>query len=354
MKIISIIGARPQFIKAAVIHRELLKHHAVQSLIVHTGQHYDHNMSRVFFDELNIPDPDYNLEVGSSTHGIQTGLMMQRLEEVILKENPSWCIVYGDTNSTIAGALVSIKLHIPVAHVEAGLRSYNRKMPEEINRISTDHISSLLFAPTRNAVNILKQEGLKNKTIFSGDVMYDSILHYQSIIKEKQSEFKKPDKPFYLTTIHRQENTDNRQNLSNIFKALSKLDKQIILPLHPRTKRYLEKYNIQVSPNINLVKPVSYLHMINLLMNCEMVLTDSGGLQKEAYFLRKPCISLRDETEWIETLNGKWNQLAGCDIDKIIKFSLNSIDGDQKKAFGDGHAGEKIVNKILNTNILNL
>jgi UDP-GlcNAc3NAcA epimerase len=349
MKFISIIGARPQFIKAAVVHRELLKHKEIKSIIIHTGQHYDDNMSKVFFDELSIPKPNYNLEVGSGSHGVQTGLMIQRLEEVLINEKPDWCIVYGDTNSTIAGALVAIKLYIPVTHVEAGLRSYNRRMPEEINRISTDHIASLLFAPTKTAVEILEKEGLKDRTFFSGDVMYDSILHYKSIINKRISEFQAQSQPYYLATIHRQENTDNKTNLSDIFAAFSKLDKQILLPLHPRTKKYLKLYKIKIASNIKIIDPVSYLHIIYLLMNCQKVLTDSGGLQKEAYFLQKPCISLRDETEWIETLEGNWNQLAGSDRDKIIRYSQHTTFGKQKNEFGDGHAGKKIIDKILET-----
>jgi UDP-GlcNAc3NAcA epimerase len=347
MKIISIVGARPQFIKAAVVHRELKKYKEITSSIIHTGQHYDDNMSRIFFEELDIPHPIFNLEVGSGSHGLQTGQILQRLEKVLINERPDWCIVYGDTNSTIAGALAAIKIHIPVAHVEAGLRSYNRTMPEEINRISTDHISTILFAPTKTAVDILEKEGLKNRTVFSGDVMYDSIQHYSSILRNIQHAYEKMDQPYYLVTIHRQENTDNKKKLSDIFTALSQLDRQIILPLHPRTKKYLTSYNIDISPNIKIIKPVSYLHTIHLLLHCEKVLTDSGGLQKEAYFLKKPCISLREETEWIETLDGKWNQLAGSNIDKILKYTKNRNLSEQKKEFGNGRAGKKIIRSIL-------
>ncbi|MCK4558742.1 MAG: UDP-N-acetylglucosamine 2-epimerase (non-hydrolyzing) [Calditrichia bacterium] len=347
MKIISIVGARPQFIKAAVIHRALKKYKEVNSLIIHTGQHYDEKMSCIFFEELNIPKPDYNLEVGSGSHGLQTGLILQRLEKVLIKEKPDWCIVYGDTNSTIAGALAATKIHIPTAHVEAGLRSYNKRMPEEINRISTDHISSLLFAPTKTAVNILQQEGLSSRTVFSGDVMYDSILFYTLILKNNENAYEKIDQPFYLATIHRQENTDNKKKLSDIFKALSKLQKRIILPLHPRTKKYLKSYNIDVAANIQIINPTSYLHTIHLLSHCEKVLTDSGGLQKEAYFLKKPCISLREETEWVETLNGNWNQLAGSNINKIIQYTGDYKLSEQEKAFGNGKAGKIIVKTML-------
>jgi len=347
MKIVSIIGARPQFIKAAVVSKEIIKTDCIEDILVHTGQHYDENMSKVFFDELEIPKPNYNLNVGSASHAVQTGEMLIKIEEVLLTEKPDWVLVYGDTNSTIAGGLAAAKLHIKTAHVEAGLRSFNRLMPEEINRITTDRISDLLLVPSQNALQLLGKEGLAENSLFVGDVMFDSILFYQKMAEEKFSISDiTNEKEFYLATVHRAENTDDKHRLQNIFSAFSKMDRPVILPLHPRTKSKLE--GIQFNNNIKIIEPVSYLEMILLLKNSSKVLTDSGGLQKEAYFMQKPCITLRDETEWIETLNGNWNFIVGTDKDLIIeKTAVNSFD-EQGEYYGDGKAGEKIVKALLN------
>lgn len=299
MKIITIIGARPQFIKAGSISREILKHSNIEEIIVHTGQHYDPNMSEIFFEELNIQKPNYNLGIGGRTHGAMTGQMIEKIEEVGLKEKPDWILVYGDTNSTLAGAIVASKLHIKLAHVEAGLRSFNMTMPEEINRILTDRVSNVLFCPTVNAVINLKKEGFENfncKIVQVGDVMYDGALYYsQRATKPKLT----IPKNFILCTIHRAENTDNISRLMNIFEALEQVarGKPIILPLHPRTKSIIDKSKISISDNIILMDPVGYMDMIWLTKNCDLVMTDSGGLQKEAYFFSKICLTLRDETE---------------------------------------------------------
>lgn len=347
MKIVSIIGARPQFIKAAVVSKEIIKRDGIEEVLVHTGQHYDENMSKVFFDELEIPKPDYNLGVGSASHAVQTGEMLIKIEKVLMDEKPDWVLVYGDTNSTIAGALAATKLHIKIAHVEAGLRSFNKLMPEEINRITTDRISDLLLVPSQNALTLLEKEGLAENSLFVGDVMFDSILFYQKMAEEKSSLQNITDEnDFYLATVHRAENTDDKERLQNIFSAFSEMDKPVILPLHPRTRSKLDK--IEYNDNVKIIEPVSYLEMILLLKNSSKVLTDSGGLQKEAYFMQKPCITLRDETEWIETLNGNWNFIVGTDKDLILeKISVDTFD-EQGEYYGDGKAGEKIVNALLN------
>lgn len=347
MKIVTIVGARPQFIKAATVSRIVGTRSDIQEIIVHTGQHYDENMSDVFFDELNIPKPQYNLGVGSSMHGKQTAKMLEGIEEILIKEKPAWVIIFGDTNSTIAGALAAAKLHIPIAHIEAGLRSYNRRMPEEINRIATDHISDILFAPTLNALNILKQENLEERSFFSGDVMYDSILYFKEISQKKvKVEDIYPVEPnnYYLATIHRQENTDDIKRLQEIFIAFSELDLPVIVPLHPRTKNILDEVSFR--SNVKIINPVGYLEMVSLLSNCIKVFTDSGGLQKEAFFLKKPCITLREETEWIETLEGNWNFTVGADKQKILDKVLINEFSTQKDYFGDGRAAEKILNKL--------
>lgn len=347
MKIVSIIGARPQFIKAAVLTKIIEKEPGVNEVLVHTGQHYDENMSKVFFDELEIPRPHYNLEVGSGSHAYQTGMMLQKIEKVLLSEKPDWIIVYGDTNSTIAGALAASKLHIKIAHVEAGLRSFNKLMPEEINRITTDRISDLLFAPSLNALHLLKNEGLERNAVFTGDVMFDSILFYQKLAGKKHKLSDVTDEEnFYLATVHRQENTEDKTRLQSIFDAFSELDLPVVLPLHPRTLSKLSE--ITFNDNVKIIEPVSYLEMILLLKNSKKVLTDSGGLQKEAYFLKKPCITLRDETEWIETIEGNWNFITGTNKELILeKVKVNQF-AQQKNYYGDGKAGEKILSAILN------
>ena len=349
MKIVSIVGARPQFIKAATVSRILRAHPAISEILLHTGQHYDDNMSDVFFRELNIPEPDYNLEVGSGSHAAQTGSMLMGIEKILLKEKPDCTLVYGDTNSTLAGALAATKLHIPVAHVEAGLRSFNRAMPEEINRIVTDRISNLLFAPTQTAVDNLTIEGLENFTSFTGDVMFDSVLYYKARMQEEPGKYTTPGIPanYLLATIHRAENTDNPANLKNIFLAFSHLNQEIILPIHPRTRKILQS-SVTLPDNVHIIEPVGYLQMMKLTLEASKVLTDSGGLQKEAYFLGKQCITLRTETEWVETLHDRWNILTGSDpilIEKAVGSAPPSTPA--KSAFGNGKSAELILEKLL-------
>lgn len=350
MKVINIIGARPQIVKVGVVNKSLLEDPEFESIIIHTGQHYDENMSKIFFDELEIARPNYNLNVGSSSHGKQTAAMLSGIEEILLEEKPDWILVYGDTNSTIAGSLAAAKLHIKAAHIEAGLRSFNRQMPEEINRIATDHISDLLFAPTNTAMSLLKKEGLEGKSVFSGDVMYDSIIHFEKIANQKANiESITNLRDYYLATIHRQENTDNINRLQNIFTAFSSLDFPVIIPLHPRTQKYLPQ--IDFSDNVKIIDPVSYLEMILLLKNCRKILTDSGGLQKEAYFLKKQCITLRNETEWTETLENNWNFIVGANTNLIIEKTKDSKIEVQHDYFGNGKSVEIILKTLKQSNI---
>jgi UDP-GlcNAc3NAcA epimerase len=348
MKIVSVIGARPQFVKAAAVSRVIRSTASVTEVLVHTGQHYDANMSDVFFTELSIPQPDYNLEVGSGSHAYQTGMMMMRLEEVLLREKPDWTLVYGDTNSTVAGSLASVKLHIPVAHVEAGLRSFNRAMPEEINRIITDRISDLLFAPTGTAIRNLGNEGLAGITMFSGDVMYDSILFYRDIVAGDPRKYHIDGRPaeYCLATIHRAENTDDRARLEQILQAFGRTGIPIIFPVHPRTRKVIGSM-AGLPSNVILIDPVGYLHMIRLTMDAKKVLTDSGGLQKEAYFLGTPCVTLRGETEWAETLHDGWNTVTGTDPDAILAAVDSPMpSAPRRNDFGDGKAAEKIVGRL--------
>ncbi|HID38991.1 MAG TPA: UDP-N-acetylglucosamine 2-epimerase (non-hydrolyzing) [Calditrichaeota bacterium] len=346
MKLATIIGARPQFIKAATVSRIIKKIPEVNEIIIHTGQHYDRNMSQVFFEQLQISTPDYDLKVGSASHGKQTGMMLERIEDVLLEENPDWVLTYGDTNSTLAGTLAAVKLHIPTAHVEAGLRSFNRKMPEEINRIATDHVSDLLFAPTKNAMRLLDKEGLSEKAVFSGDVMYDSVLFYSELLNNT---YKPPIldsiDTYFLATIHRPENTDNPQRLQNIFSAFSEVNLPVILPLHPRTRKLLD--GIRYTDNVKIIDPVDYLQMLYLLKFSSKVLTDSGGLQKEAYFMQKPCLTLREQSEWVETLEGNWNFIVAADKNLILeKIGVNKFEP-QTSAFGNGKAADYIVEHLL-------
>jgi len=348
MKIVSVVGARPQFIKAATVCRVLRSNGNIQEILLHTGQHYDRNMSQVFFDELDIPEPQYNLEIGSGTHAFQTGTMMKGIEEILIAEKPDWTLVYGDTNSTLAGALASVKLHIPLAHVEAGLRSFNRNMPEEINRIVSDRVADLLFAPTKTAIENLKREGLEKMTCFTGDVMYDSVLFYINKILRTPDKYKIKDLPaqYFLATIHRAENTDDIGHLINIFKAFAESGSYIVLPIHPRTKKLISK-NIRVTENVRIIDPVGYLEMLKLTMDAYKILTDSGGLQKEAYFLGRPCITLRNETEWLETVHDGWNTITGTDPDKIIDAINSPLPvSERHNEFGDGHAAEAIIERL--------
>lgn len=348
MKIITVVGARPQFIKAAPVSKELRKY--FNEILIHTGQHYDDNMSKIFFEELGIPKPDYNLNIGSGNHGKMTGEMLGKLEEIYLKEKPDCILVYGDTNSTLAGALAASKLLIPVIHVEAGLRSFNKSMPEEQNRILTDHISKLLLAPTKDAEKNLEKEGIKNGVHNIGDVMYDAVLMFKekSKIKEKLLEkigVKKNE--YILATIHRAENTNNIERLKNIIEALNESSATIVLPLHPRTKKFIEEYGLNFAEDIKVIEPVGYLEMLMLEGNSQKIVTDSGGVQKEAYFMSKPCITMRDETEWVETVDVGWNVVVGTDKAKILESIKNfNPKNEQPYIFGDGKASEKIVELI--------
>jgi UDP-GlcNAc3NAcA epimerase len=348
MKILTIVGARPQFIKAATVSRVIRESHQINEFLLHTGQHYDENMSDIFFRELHIPEPDFNLGVGSGPHGEQTGAMLKGIEEILLQIKPDLTLVYGDTNSTLAGALAATKLQIPVAHVEAGLRSFNRAMPEEINRIVTDSISDLLFAPTQTAVKNLHHEGLYEVTSFTGDVMYDSVLYYQSWIQKAPEKYKTMDIPskYFLATIHRAENTDKTENLQNIFRAFANLDHAIVLPIHPRTRKILKEL-VKLPDNICLIDPVGYLQMMKLTMDADKIMTDSGGLQKEAYFLNKQCITLRTETEWVETLHDQWNIITGSDPFSIEKAANGPLPvAPRRNDFGDGNAAKIILEKL--------
>ncbi len=352
MKILTVLGARPQFIKARSVSREMLKHKEIQEVIVHTGQHYDANMSDIFFNEMSIPKPDYFLGVGSKSHGAMTGQMIEKIEEVCIKEKPDWVIVYGDTNSTLAGAIVASKVHIKLAHIEAGLRSFNMQMPEEINRILTDRVSQILFCPTDAAVKNLYNEGydkLKCKIVKSGDVMQDSAIFYTKLAVKPSCEIQDN---YILCTIHRAENTDNEIRLRDIFEALDKIGKerQVIIPLHPRTKKIIENLKLNIQ-NLTIIDPVGYLKMVWLIDNCNLVITDSGGLQKEAYFFEKQCITLRDETEWVELIECGANKLVGADQEKIknaIKDnSIFNIENSKLNMYGGGNASEHIIKELL-------
>ena len=350
MKIVTIIGARPQFIKAASLSREISNFNEVEEIIIHTGQHFDPNMSDVFFNEMQIPKPKYNLEINNLGHGAMTGRMLEKIEEVLNIEKPDWLVVYGDTNSTLAGALAAKKLHIKVAHIEAGLRSFNMKMAEELNRIITDRVSDLLFCPTEEAVINLKNEGYSNfdsKVENVGDIMCDSALFYKNLLEDRHIKIKGE---YILATIHRAENTDDELKLVKIFKALDLLNEsyKVVLPIHPRTKKYLDQYNIITS--ITLINPVGYLDMIALITNAMAVITDSGGLQKEAYFFKKRCFTLRDQTEWVELIKARCNQLINVENDDIVDVileSLNETPDFSKLIYGDGTTSKKIINCLM-------
>jgi UDP-GlcNAc3NAcA epimerase len=378
MKIVTIVGARPQFIKAAAVTRAIQRYNKrchpkqrVQEILVHTGQHYDYLMDKVFFEELKLPRPDYHLGVGSGSHGRQTGIMLERIESVMQKEKPKVAMVYGDTNSTLAGALAAAKLRIPVAHVEAGLRSYNPAMPEEINRLLTDHLSTLLLCPTDQGVRNLLKEGIKDggrKIVKNvGDVMYDSILYYSELGEQNSSILKDLrllsvrtqnstliTHNYYLATLHRAENTDDPKRLRSIFRALNEIGKRapVILPLHPRTKKVMKIHRLfSKFKNIQFIGPVSYLGMLQLEKNAEAILTDSGGVQKEAYWFGVPCLTLREETEWVETIKSGWNVLVGTSEERIVK-EVSHTEGRRRylkgsKIFGDGKASEKIIRIVM-------
>ncbi|MCS7201943.1 MAG: UDP-N-acetyl glucosamine 2-epimerase [Dictyoglomus sp.] len=326
MKIVSIVGARPQFIKLAPLSKELRKR-GIKDIILHTGQHYDANMNKIFFEELEISEPDYNLGIGSGLHGEQTGKMLIGIEEILLKEKPDLVIVYGDTNSTLAGALASSKLHIPLAHIEAGLRSFNKKMPEEINRIVADHLSDILFCPTETAVENLKREGIT-------EGVYEEIS-----LKPKE---------YYLITIHRAENTDDSKRLRSILSVLSKLDKYVVFPIHPRTRNKIKEYGLENYlnfDNIRAIEPLGYLDMLKLEREAYAILTDSGGVQKEAFWLKVPCITLREETEWIETVKYGWNTLVGTEEERILN-ALKNIKYGEDVNFDKDYTAPKIIEII--------
>lgn len=352
-KVVTILGARPQFIKAGSVSREFAKYDNFKEIIVHTGQHYDANMSDVFFGEMKIPKPDYFLGIGGKSHGAMTGQMIEKIEEVLLNEKPDWVLVYGDTNSTLAGAIAASKLHIKVAHVEAGLRSFNMKMPEEVNRILTDRISSILFCPTQTAIDNLQSEGVdkwNTQVELSGDVMQDGAIFYRELAEKPPG--LTLDSEFILSTIHRAENTDSEKRLTAIVESLNEIAEQvaIVLPLHPRTKIKLEALPIKLSSKVKLIDPVGYLNMVWLIDNCKLVMTDSGGLQKEAFFFEKPCITLRDETEWIELVINNFNTLVGADKAAIISaFKEHTFSNDFSiDLYGNGFASNKIANALVN------
>ncbi len=361
MKIATIIGARPQFIKAASISRVLRANH--KEIMIHTGQHYDENMSAVFFDELGIPSPDYMLGVGSGSHAFQTAKMLVGIEEVLIKEKPDKVLVYGDTNSTLAGALAASKLLIPVAHVEAGLRSYNNAMPEEQNRVLTDHISSQLFCPTKTAVDNLKKEGIIQNVYLVGDVMCDAIRYYSSQL-DGRIDYSIHDRlnglydivdipdEWYLATIHRAENTDQYEKIKQILCGFEQLDRRVIFPVHPRTRNFIDRaVNEEQYANVLFVEPVGYLDMIYLTKNAKKVITDSGGLQKEAYMMGVDVVTVRDQTEWVETLEGNHNTLCKPESKEIVRCvkEVTSI-GERKQFYGNGHAAEEIVSYLVGEN----
>ncbi len=354
-KIITILGARPQFVKAAVLSRIIAEHNQIEEVVVHTGQHYDTNMSAVFFEEMQIPKPTYNLNINGLSHGAMTGQMLEKIEEVLVNEKPTAVVVYGDTNSTIAGALAAKKMDIKVVHIEAGLRSFNIQMPEEINRILTDRISNLLLCPTETAIDNLRNEGYDNldaNVIKCGDIMKDAVEFYSKLSAKKSSiisDLKLTTENFVLATIHRQENTDDLEKLTAIFEGLEEIHKehQVVLPLHPRTRQILEHNNLEY--NITMIDPVGYFDMLELLKSCKMVISDSGGLQKEAYFNKKHCVIAREETEWIELVTHNFAEVVGSDKSKLIKAfdRFKNSDADFSMNLYGKSVGEKIHQEIL-------
>ena len=365
IKILTILGARPQFIKAATVSRAIQARDDIEEIIVHTGQHFDANMSEVFFEQLDIPKPHHNLGIASLGHGAMTGRMLEHIEALIQQEQPDWVLVYGDTNSTLAGALAASKLQVPVAHVEAGLRSYNPAMPEEINRVLTDRISTLLLCPTETAVNNLSREGYpfrattrnasqqKQRIEKIGDVMYDAVFYYRESAKAQGSmeTFQLQEKAYALCTLHRQENTDDTKRLNSILSALRSIaqDQPVVLPLHPRTKaKLVQENNHDALKGLTILDPLPYLEMQRLQMGAQLILTDSGGMQKEAYFHQVPCITLRDDTEWVETVEAGWNKLVGANENAIIQAARNAKapTTNQTALYGDGHAAEKVISML--------
>jgi len=351
LKIVSVVGARPQFIKAAVVSRVLRGQH--QERLLHTGQHYDYEMSEVFFRELDLPRPDINLGVGSASHARQTGEMLIGIEQVLLREKPDGVLIYGDTNSTLAGALAAAKLNLPVAHVEAGLRSFNRAMPEEINRVVADRLSDLLFCPTRTAVENLAREGITAGVHLVGDVMYDLLLQSLPLAERTSTILERlglQPGAYLLATVHRAGNTDSRENLAGILAGLGATGETVILPLHPRTRHALAGWGLAPAEKVRLIEPVGYLDMLVLEKNARLILTDSGGVQKEACWLGIPCLTLREETEWVETVEAGWNLLVGTSAERIAEAVRGFYPQGEKPAlFGDGRAGEQIVRILEDT-----
>lgn len=350
---LTVIGARPQFVKAAPVVKAL-REAGHREVLVHTGQHYDYRMSRIFFDEMGIPEPDVNLEVGSGAHGWQTGQMLARLEEVMLEQRPDWVLVYGDTNSTIAGALAACKLRIPIAHVEAGLRSFNREMPEEHNRVLTDHCSDLLFCPTPAAVANLAREGIAGPSVqLVGDTMFDAVLQFSDIARRRSrilDELELRPKGYMLATLHRPYNTDVPENLGGILKALGRLDETVVFPVHPRTRLKVSELGgpPPADGHLRMVDPVGYLDMLVLEENASLILTDSGGIQKEAFFFGVPCVTLRPETEWVETVQTGWNMTVGADQSSIVGAAQKRDwpAGPPPALFGDGLAARRIAARL--------
>jgi UDP-N-acetylglucosamine 2-epimerase len=351
MKVVSIVGARPQFIKAAPVSKAL-REAGHQEFILHTGQHYDYGMSQVFFEELDLPEANINLDVRSGSHGQQTGQMLIGIEKVLLDEKPDWVLVFGDTNSTLAGALAAVKLHIPLAHVEAGLRSYNRQMPEEHNRVLTDHCADLLLCPTKTAADNLAREDLTKGVHLVGDPMYDAVLMFSEKAKQRSTimhDLGLEKGGYLLATIHRAYNTDEPQTLKAIFSALTSIDEAVIFPVHPRTRQKLQDYGLldhdSARGNLKVIDPVNYLDMLNLERNARLILTDSGGMQKEAYFFSVPCLTLRPETEWVETAQSGWNLLVGTEPGRILAGLQHVFPSPDQHPmlFGDGRSASEIV-----------
>jgi len=348
MRVLSVVGARPQFIKAAPLSTAIRRDH--DEFLVHTGQHYDDDMSATFFRQLNIPEPDVNLGVGSHGHGKQTAEMLAGLETILLQTQPDWMLVYGDTNSTLAGALAAAKLNIPVAHVEAGLRSYNRAMPEEVNRVLTDHISNLLFCPTQVAVDNLAKEGIIDGVIITGDIMVDAVRHARPRAEAESTIHQQlsiaPTDAYAAVTIHRPANTDDKTTLSAIMNGLAHLDMPVIFPMHPRTKHALEKFGLEVKDSVHVISPLGYLDMVALVTSATCLITDSGGLQKEAYLLETPCITVRTETEWVETVESGWNRLVEPIPEAIlaaVQDAITAKPAEHPAFYGDGNAAIRIV-----------
>ena len=357
MKIATVVGARPQFVKLSMVSKYLKDINNVEQVIIHTGQHFNKMMSSIFFDEMSIPKPKYNLGINALRHGAMIGRMLEKIESLFIVEKPDWVLVYGDTNSTLAGGLSAVKLDVPLAHVEAGLRSFNMRMPEEINRILIDRVSKLLFCPTKTSVKNLEKEGIKsgyeNRVVLSGDVMYDAYMHFSDTAKKTSSiisELELESSPFLLCTLHRPENTDNKGRLESIFSALNSLcaDQRVIFPLHPRTETYINKYKLNTL--CELIPPVSFLDMIELVRNCSLILTDSGGLQKEAYFAGKYCVILRDETEWVELVDAGACFIAGAKKEIILSLVDDLMDKEcdyNQKLYGSGDASSVIVEELV-------